>query len=89
MSATIHISGHEAKIDDQLRWTVRRLSADVSTRSERVTLELLTRNYGQGWRPPFGVYEPHMANAAAQAAVEELGAELVSELLESQPERIY
>lgn len=79
MSARIRIGGLEATIDDELVWTLAS-NPDVARDFEGGILQLLNRNYGREWRPPFGVEEPSWPNAAARDAVDELGAEMIEEL---------
>lgn len=71
--------GLEATIDDNLEWTVT-FQTDVGAATVVSALALLSGSYGRDWIPPFGVYEPNLANAAARAAVDELGGEILEEL---------
>ena len=76
MTARIRIAGVEATIDVELRWRVTHVDG-TSLELLRSLERFLNTAYGLEWLPPFGVYEPSMPNAAAQAVADELGAEVL------------
>lgn len=76
MSARIQIAGVELTVDDALVWEVTELNGTDPVVASALA-RLLATGYGVDWLPPFGVYEPSMPNAAARAAAEDLGAEVL------------
>ncbi len=76
MTVRIRIAGLEATADLELHWTIRQVDG-TSPAMIRSLERFLNTAYGIDWRPAFGVYEPSMSNAAAQAVADELGAEVL------------
>ncbi len=76
MSARIRIGGVEATLNDERTWTITQVDG-TSPSLVRSLERLLNSGYGIDWLPAFGVYEPSMVNAAAQAVAIDLGAEVL------------
>ena len=91
VSVRIRIAGVEATVDVEMRWRVTQVN-DTNSELVRSLERFLNTAYGIEWQPAFGVYEPSMTNAAAQAVATELGAEVLEleEAEEDAPEgRVY
>lgn len=76
MSVRIRIGGVEATIDAERTWRITQVDG-TSPSLVRSIERMLNAGYGIDWLPPFGVYEPSMVNAAAQAVAIDLGAEVL------------
>lgn len=76
MSARIRIGGVEATIDAERTWRITQVDA-TNPSLVRSIERMLNAGYGIKWEPAFGVYEPSMVNAAAQAVAIDLGAEIL------------
>ena len=76
MTPRIRIAGLEVELDLEREWGVTSRNG-ASRELEREIEGMLNAGYGIEWEPPFGVYEPSVRNASAQAIAEDLGAQIL------------
>ena len=76
MTTRIRIAGVEAKLDSNRHWNIVQRNGSSASLVRSIE-RFLNQAYGVEWEPAFGVYEPSLRNASAQAVAIDLGAEVL------------